>query len=133
MKRNNLQLEKYVERKYLVLYKKYLVSKFWYISLNILSALLIALMIILNIYALRKNKVPDTKIYFVAIAILSGFIAMLLGLSGFFVLKKNANSYKENYLKIIAEEKQWKAKEDEYKKENRDEILISKILEITSE
>ena len=126
------ELNKYVERKYLKLYKKYLVSKTWFILLNVLSIFLVALMVILNLYAIKKNPLADTKVYFVVISILSGFIGLLTGLASFFTIRKNANEYHERYEFIKNEYDAWKTSKGKYNDKNKDEILIDEVLSISS-
>lgn len=125
-------INKYVESKYMKLYKKYTLSRTLFIVLNVLSFFLIALMIILNIYAIKKNPLSDTKIYFVVISILSGFVALLTSLASFFSLRKKSSDYKERYEQIKDEYKAWEKGKGKYTGKDKDGIIIDEILRINS-
>lgn len=121
----------WVEEQYKNLYKKYINSRSWFIILNILSFTFVASMVILNIYAIKKNPFENTKVLYVAIAILSGFIGLLTSLVSFFTLNKNSNKFKKQYEDVATQYKMYKNKEGQYEPiKNRDEVLIDEILRI---
>ena len=129
----NNELKKWTESVYMKLYRKYLVSKTWFIILNVLSSILIASMVILNIYAIKKNPYADTKIYYVLIAIFSAFIGLLTSLVSFFTLNKNSNKYKEQAKDLRHQLNLYKKKEGKYESKERDKLILDEITNITTE
>lgn len=99
------------EKKYKSVLKKYLVSKFFFIFLSVLTLAVSSAIIILNLYSIRFNEYPlQTMIYFVSIAFISVVVTLLISIQSFFnvtdkisVLEENINTnikriekYKEN-------------------------------------
>ena len=128
----NNELRKWSEKIYMKAYRKYIKSTTWFIALNILSLVLVALMIMLNIYAIKKNPFQNTKIFYVLIAIVSGFIGLLTSISSFMSFKKNGVKYKEQYEAIKEEKKAYKKSHGKYDDKLRDEIFIEEVYKITN-
>ena len=127
------ELHKWTENEYMKLYKKYIRSRLWFIILNVLSFVLVASMVILNIYAIKKNPFPDTIKLYVSIAILTGFVGLLTSLVSFFTLNKNSNKYKEQYENVMEHYKNYKKQVGQYEKAStRDQVLIDSVLEIVN-
>ncbi len=129
----NKELSKWTEKIYMKAYRKYIKSRTWFIILSVLSILLVAIMIMLNIYAIKKNPFgDDSKLYYVIIAIIAGLIGLLTSISSFMSFKKNGVKYKTQYELIKDEKKAYKSKSGKYKAKERDEIFIEEIYKITN-
>lgn len=126
-------LNNWTKNIYMKLYKKYLYSKICFITLSVISFSLIALMIILNIFAIKKNQFRNTVPLYVAISILTGFVGLSTSIVSFFTLNKNSNKYKTQYKHIEEEYKLYKAKEGKYEGSTRDEVIINSIMLIISD
>lgn len=127
-------LKKWTEDKYVTLYKKYFNSRTWFIVLNVLSFVLVASMVILNIYAIKKNPYPDTIKFYVSIAILTGFMGLITSIVSFFTLNKNTNKFKKQYQDVREQYNQYKKKDGQYSNaKTRDEILVDEVLKIIHE
>lgn len=127
-------LKKWAEDKYITLYKKYFNSRAWFIALNVLSFALVASMVILNIYAIKKNPYPDTVKLYVSIAILTGFMGLITSIVSFFTLNKNTNKFKKQYEDVREQYNQYKKKDGQYSNaKTRDEILVDEVLKIIHE
>ena len=127
----NKELRVWTEKIYMKAYRKYIKSRTWFIFLNVLSLFLIAIMIMLNIYSIKKNPFQDTKVYYVLIAIISGFIALLTSVSSFLSFKKNGIMYKKQYEAIKEEKKAYKKGHGKYDDKNKDEIFIEAVYKIS--
>ena len=128
----NKDLQKWTEKIYMKAYRKYIKSRTWFITLNIISLVLIALMIMLNIYAIKKNPFDNTKIYYVLIAVISGLIGLFTSISSFMSFKKNGIKYKEQYEAIKEEKKAYKKSSGKYDDKLKDEIFIEEVYKITN-
>lgn len=125
------ELNLWVEKKYKNLRDKYLKSRMWFILLNVFSFLMMSLMIIVNVYAIKKNVYFRNVVpLYVAISILTGFIALITSILSFFTLNKNSNNYKNQYKLINQEYKMYKSNEGKYSVKSKDEILVDSVLEI---
>lgn len=125
------EINKWVEEKYTKLYKKSVNSKVWFAIINIISFAMVASMVILNIYSIKKNPYHDTVKFYVAIAIITSFIGLLTSVTSFFTLNKSSNTYGKQYEEINKEYKLYKEKKDHYKGKDRDALIIDRVLEIT--
>jgi len=116
-------------------YKKYKRSSNIFITLNIISFVLAAGLVILNLYAIRKNPSQDTitKVMFVATSILTGIGAMITALLSFFVFRKKALSSKEKAEAIGHEKDLHKHKGEPYNEKDRDQKLIDKVVKILND
>ncbi len=130
----NKDLRKWTEKVYMKAYRKYIKSKTWFIILNVLSITLVAIMIMLNIYAIKKNTFNDpSKLYYVIIAVIAGLIGLLTSISSFLAFKKNGKKYKEQYELIKNEKKAYKSKSGKYKPaKTRDELFVEEVYNITN-
>lgn len=127
-------LKRWTEDKYVALYKKYINSRAWFILLNVISLVLVASMIVLNLYAIKKNPYPDTKLLYVVIAILTGFLGLMTSAVSFFTLNKNSNRFKKQYQDVKEQYSLYKKKEGHYSTaKTRDEILVDEVLKIVHE
>ncbi|MCR8612920.1 MAG: hypothetical protein NC236_00335 [Mycoplasma sp.] len=123
-------IKNWVEKKYRLLYRKYLISKIWFIALNLISFFLVAAMIILNIYAIRKNPFQDTKPLYVSLAVLTGFVGFFTSVTSFFTLNRSSNIYRKQLKEIENEKKLFNSKDEKYNVKNKNEVFLNSILEI---
>lgn len=123
-------LKNWVEKKYLTLYRKYSVSKMWFIILNIICFSLIAAMAIANYYAIRNDVAGHVKTYFIIISILSAFAGFITSITSFFTLRKNSLIFKERYVQIKHEYKLFKDKAHPYNEKDAKEKLIDNVMRI---
>lgn len=127
------ELNKWVEDKYMKLYKKYITSRSIFIILNLISLVLVASMVILGIFAIKKNPFENTKPYYVAVLVLTGAVGFFTSIISFFSINKNANKCREQYDLVKEEYSKYKANEGKYDDKNKDSILIDSIYKITEE
>lgn len=123
-------LKNWVEKKYMVLYRKYLVSRSWFIFLNIVCFSLIAAMAIANYYAIRNDVAGHVKVYFIIISILSALVGFITSITSFFTLRKNSIIYKERHEHIKHEYKLYKDKQAPYDKKDAKAKLIDEVMRI---
>lgn len=123
-------LKNWVEKKYMILYRKYTVSQAWFIFLNIVCFSLIAAMAIANYYAIRNDVAGHVKVYFIIISILSALVGFITSITSFFTLRKNSVVYKERYENIKHEYKLYKDKAAPYDKKDSKERLIDEVMRI---
>lgn len=94
-----------------------------------------ALVIILNIFAIRMNPTQEsTTIWlFVSVAILTALTAFFSSILSFFVYRKRNKDISEKITKIELEKEDYKNNAGEYEKTNNNErLLIERITEIIS-
>ena len=121
---------------YLELKKRYKGSTRIFLLINLTIFIVSAVIIVLNVFAIRKNPAdqPFIKWLFVAVTILtavSGFIGSLISL---YVFRKRNKSILEKTDKIEFERKQHKEKAGDYAlTTNRDAMLINKVTKIIND
>ncbi|AKF41246.1 hypothetical protein MCANUFG4_00758 [Mycoplasmopsis canis UFG4] len=98
MTKSNSEKIKKIEMKTL---KKYLISKWVFITLNLTGIAIAALIVILNLYAIRWNERPsETMHFFVQIALISAFTTFFLGVQAFLNISNKKAKTKQNIQKI---------------------------------
>lgn len=117
----------WVEKKYLLMKRKYFVSQFWFYLLNITAFAIAASIVVLNLFALRMNKIETSKPFFLGMAIIGAVITFVTTLISFFAFKNKANLAKEKLERIAEESKKFKTKQDEYKGKDAEHILVKRI------
>ncbi|WKX02813.1 hypothetical protein [Candidatus Mycoplasma mahonii] len=129
--RNNLEIS--INKIYMKVYTKYLKSRLVFIFLNVLLIAFVSLMIIINLFAIKKNVFDSTKIYYVVIAIGSTLIGLLTSMSAFMLFRKNGITAKEQYKNIKLELKAYKASIGKYKinEAERQQLFIEEIHKIS--
>ena len=123
-------LKNWVEKKYLVLYRKYTISRMWFIILNIICFSLIAAMSIANYYAIRNDVAGHVKVYFIIISILSAFAGFITSITSFFTLRKNSMLFKDRSTQIRHEYKLYKDNAHPYNEKDAKEKLIDNVMRI---
>lgn len=123
--KKQLELDMWVEKKFRFMYKKFIKSRTWFATLNIISFFLIASLIILNLYSIKKNPFQETKIFFLLISILSTAVGALIAIASLFAFKKRYNEYKESAIQLAKEYKMYKAGVGEYEFSNKTEVFIA--------
>lgn len=104
-----------------------------FIFLNVLAFFIVAGVVILNLYAIRKNPAHGNNkiiLMFVLTSILSGISGVISALLSFFVFRKKAKAATEKIKSISYEKNMWKNKQARYADANRDQIIIDRILKI---
>lgn len=107
-----------------------------FIALNIIAMFIAAGLVVLNLYAIRKNPAKDDTtimIMFVLTSILSGASGVITALMSFFVFRKKALKAKDKAESISHERNLWKNKKDRYSDSDRDQIIIDRVLKIIEE
>ena len=127
------EFEEVAKKEFLKVHNKYLRSKVLYVALNIVSIFIVSLMIVLNLYAIKMNKLDDTKLLFVISSILIGFVGFITSISSFFSLRKNSIIYKTKKERIEKEYNDWKKGINKYKVKNKDLLLIEYVLKVNEE
>ncbi|UUM20289.1 hypothetical protein NPA13_02405 [Mycoplasma sp. 2045] len=90
-------------------YFKYITSKTLFTLLNVISIFLSASIIVLNLYSIRFNILPDkTMDLFVAIALFSIIITMLVSLQSFLAITNKTNEYKDKISRNVEFLKEFK-------------------------
>lgn len=130
---NNINMESWVEAKYMKIKTKYVVSMYGFIGLNILSFAMAAAIVILNLFAIRFNDDDTTKVLFILISAIGGIVSFVTTLLSFFTLKKQATISKTKMERIEDESKKHSAEEGIYKSADRDHILVKNITTIYNE
>lgn len=129
-----MEASKYAEREYNNLKHKYIVSKFWFIFLNIQSIFLVSMLILLNIFAIKWNTNPhyeNTKIWFVVIASLNGSVGFITTILSFLKVKNKLKKIGIALVSINNEKKDYYKKTGIYSKERkREERFIHSILNL---
>ena len=122
-----------VKEIYNELHKKYTRSIIIHTSLNISIFIVSALIIVLNIFAIRKNPANDsmTKWIFVVVAIMVAITGFFSSINSLFVLRKKNKDITTKIEKINIEKQLFKEKNKHYKKiDNDEELFIRNITEI---
>ena len=107
-----------------------------FIILNILAFFSAATTIVLNLYAIRKNPAHGDNqiiIMFLITSILTGMSGVSSAFLSFFVFRKKAHLAEEKIESISYERNLWKNKQARYADDNRDQIIIDKVLKIIEE
>ncbi|MEA4276201.1 hypothetical protein [Mycoplasma sp. 21DD0573] len=90
-------------------YFKYITSKTLFTLLNVISIFLSASIIVLNLYSIRFNILPDkTMDLFVAIALFSVIITMLVSIQSFLAITNKTNEYKDKISRNVEFLKEFK-------------------------
>ncbi|WP_324672451.1 hypothetical protein U5U50_02450 [Mycoplasma sp. 888] len=90
-------------------YFKYITSKTLFTLLNVISIFLSASIIVLNLYSIRFNILPDkTMDLFVAIALFSVITTMLVSIQSFLAITNKTNEYKDKISRNIEFLKEFK-------------------------
>ena len=118
--------------------KKERKSNIIFISLNLIAFGLAALLVILNLFAIRFNPVKlspssgdDIVVWmFVAMSIITGIIASVSSVMSFFVFRKRALKYKDKKELILKEQVAYDNKEGSYEGKNRDKVLVEAVTKI---
>lgn len=131
--KNNKNMETWVEGKYMKIKYKYLISMYGFIALNILSFAIAAVVIILNLFAIRYNDDDSTKILFICISALGGFVSFITTIISFFTLKRAASVSKTKMERIEIESNKHTNKIEEYSGKDRDQVLVRNITQIYNE
>ena len=109
-----------------------------FVLLNLVSFGLAALLVILNLFAIRFNPVkindsPKDNIViwmFVIMSIITGVTAVITGVMSFFVFRKRAAKYKDKKESIQNEQAAYKKKEGPYSGKDRDHNLVENVTKI---
>ncbi|WBP84114.1 hypothetical protein [Mycoplasmopsis edwardii] len=81
--------------------KKYLISRWTFIILSLTGIIIAALIVILNLYAIRWNEKPvETMDLFVKIALTSAFTTFFLTIQAFLNISGTKSKVKQNVDKI---------------------------------
>ena len=128
MKRNH---NNQVSKKYDALYRKYRISKGWFVFLNIFSFALIAGVVIANYYAIRKDEIiGDLKPIFILMSVITSVVGLIAAIASFFTLRKNESVLKGKYEQIEHEYIMFKNKEAPYDKRDAKEKVISEVMRV---
>lgn len=109
-----------------------------FVLLNLISFSLAALLVILNLFAIRFNPVklnhsPKDNIViwmFVAMSIITGVTAVVTGVMSFFVFRKRAAKYRDKKESIQSEQEAYKKREGHYADKDRDHHLVENVTKI---
>ncbi|QDY88621.1 hypothetical protein [Mycoplasma anserisalpingitidis] len=83
--------------KYKSVLRKYLVTKYCFVFLSVLTLVISSIIIILNLYSIRFNEYPhQTMIYFVSIAFISVVVTLLISVQSFFNITDKITVFEEN-------------------------------------
>ncbi|MEA4162405.1 hypothetical protein [Mycoplasma sp. 4404] len=110
-KKNKLQINSIndIDKAKNRVYFKYITSKTLFTLLNVISIFLSASIIVLNLYSIRFNILPDkTMDLFVAIALFSVIITMLVSIQSFLAITNKTNEYKDKISRNVEFLKEFK-------------------------
>ncbi|TDV24358.1 hypothetical protein BCF59_0320 [Mycoplasmopsis mustelae] len=80
--------------------RKFLISKIFFISFSMLSIVLSALIVVLNLYSIRWNEYPEqTMVYFIAMALITSILTFIISIQSFLNISNRKNKIKENIVK----------------------------------
>lgn len=83
--------------KYKSVLSKYLISKYCFVFLSVLTLVISSIIIILNLYSIRFNEYPhQTMIYFVSIAFISVVVTLLISVQSFFNITDKITVFEDN-------------------------------------
>lgn len=83
--------------KYKSVLRKYLISKYCFVFLSVLTLVISSIIIILNLYSIRFNEYPhQTMIYFVSIAFISVVVTLLISVQSFFNITDKITVFEDN-------------------------------------
>ena len=114
-------------------------SRAIFIFLNVLSFLMVAGLVVLNLFAIRFNptanhsggvNTSEVIFLFITLSILSGLSSFVTSLISFFVFRKKAVNAKEQIEAIQHEVSLHKKVEGSYKTEDKDVLLMERITRI---
>ncbi|WP_426461554.1 hypothetical protein [Mycoplasma hafezii] len=96
MKRNTKEKTKIKKIKN-VLLRKYWISRSLFVTLSILAIVISAATVILNLWSIRFNKVPDTTMsYFVSIAVLTSAMSLIVSIQSFLNIQDRKSTLTNN-------------------------------------
>lgn len=101
----NNEQKNIIQNKWKEYRKKYVVARSWFIAINVFVLVASALLILLNLFTLKYNKVPelqDLKGIFIALAIVTGLGTCFIAISSAFQFKEKKIKYANN-IKTISE------------------------------
>ena len=119
--------------------KKRKKSRGIFIFLNILSFIMVAGLVVLNLFAIRFNptanhsggvNTSEVIFLFITLSILSGLSSFITSLISFFVFRKKAIRAKEQMHAIQHEVSLYKKVEGSYKTEDKEVLLMERITKI---
>ncbi|MFV8414106.1 hypothetical protein ACNQ2I_02935 [Mycoplasma sp. Z355B] len=94
--KNNTNLHNKVHKLKRKSFNKYIISRSFFVFLNVLAIFIAASIVILNLYSIRFNKYPDTTmVYFVLIAVLSVITTLVVSLQSFFGITDKKTTLKD--------------------------------------
>lgn len=121
-------VEKLAIKTYNNLRKKHLNATIWYITLNVMSLLLVASLIVSNLWALRWNHIKfdsNIRLLFLLGVALNAVSALLTSVLSFFELRPKSQMLKNALIDIDREFAQWKQQENKYKRLDRNSRIIT--------
>jgi len=124
-----LEYKAKIETIWKIYHKKYLISKFWFVSINVFSFSASALLIIINLFTLKYNtltELGDIKSIFVALTIITGTGTFFISINTVFQFKEKKDKYNRQIQAIskLLEQDQKITNEDFFKLINELEIVL---------
>lgn len=138
LKRYSHEIPYNVNNKYNKLLKRYKTSLSLMVFLSVSSFFLSAVLVILNLFAIRMNPakvISDPALrseqwYFIAIVIITTISGSISGILSLFTFKKKAKVKAKMIERIKKEINDYKKEEAQYSKTQKDKIFIDNIKEI---
>ncbi|MCC3161114.1 MAG: hypothetical protein K4H23_05240 [Mollicutes bacterium PWAP] len=124
----------FVEKQFIKLRKKRMTQILIIVSINILLFLITATLVVLNLFAIKKNPENDIKWLFVVLIVLSGIGSLISSIISIFVFKNKVPKLRDKIIRIKEIKKKYKKSIDQFDNpKNKKDIYVSQIVEIIEE